>query len=157
MDKSPALVDVVLYLRGHSLDPSQVTLMLGTEGSKTRVKGEKWQTSTNKEVVAKIGLWTLDAKADSQSLSDQISWLRDKLSSATCPPLSIPGVEQAEVSVFIELGSNDEGDGDFESELTSQDLQWLGSLGVSISFKLTHSATSDNQAQKSTDKVPGSN
>ena len=138
MDKSPALVDVVLYLRGHSLDPSQVTLMLGTEGSKTRVKGEKWQTSTNTEVVAKIGLWTLDAKADSQSPSDQISWLRDKLSSATCPACSIPGVQEVELSVFIALGSNDRGGGDYEFRLSPEDLTWISGIGATVSFALTY-------------------
>ncbi|MES2534445.1 MAG: DUF4279 domain-containing protein [Pseudomonadota bacterium] len=139
MNNSNSTVDVVLYLRGHSLDPTMVTSMLGTSGSKTRVKGEKWQTSTNQEVTAKIGLWTLDAKADSSSLSDQISWLKNKLSLAKCSPLNIQGVEQVEINVFIALGSDDEGDGDYSSQLTAEDLTWLSSFGASLSFKLTHS------------------
>lgn len=140
MDKQP-LVDVVLYLRGDFLNPIQVTAMLGTNGSKMRVKGEKWRTSTNHEVTAKIGLWTLDAKAESTLLSDQISWLKKKLSSAICLPRNIPGVQQAELSVFIGLGSDEEGDGDYESELSAQDLAWLSNLGVSVSFRLTHTRT----------------
>jgi hypothetical protein len=139
MDKSKPLVDVVLYLRGNFLDPEQVTFVLGT---KTRVKGEKWRTSTNKEVTAKIGLWALDSRAESLSLSDKISWFRAKLSSATCSPLSIPGVEQAEISIFIALGSDDDGDGEYESDLNLEDLQWLSGFGVPVSLKLTYSPDS---------------
>jgi hypothetical protein len=137
MDKSEPLVDVRLYLRGDLLDPAQVSYLLGAEGSKMRVKGEQWRTSTNHEVTSKIGLWVLDAKADSHSLSDQIAFLREKLGLAKCSPLQIPGVQEAEICVFVALGSDDEGDGDYESELTSEDLSWLSGLGASVSFKLS--------------------
>jgi hypothetical protein len=86
MDQTGPLVDVSLFLHGESLDPAQVTLMLGTEGSQTRSKGEKWRTSTGHEVTAKTGLWSLSASRESMSVRDQLSWLRQKLSSATCPP-----------------------------------------------------------------------
>ena len=138
MDESEPLVDVSLILRGERLDPAQVTSLLGVAGSKMRRKGEKWRTSTNHEVTAKIGLWTLDAKRESMVLHDQVSWLRQQLGSATCSPLRIPGVEMAEIDVFIALGSNDHGGGDYESELTPEDLAWISSLGVPVSFTLTY-------------------
>ena len=138
MDQTEPLIDVSLLLHGESLDPEKVTLMLGTEGSKTRSKGEKWRTSTDHEVTAKTGLWTLDANRGSMSVHDQLSWLRQKLSSATCPPSRIPGVQNAEISVFIALGSNDHGGGDHEFQLTLEDLAWISSLGATISFALTY-------------------
>jgi hypothetical protein len=133
------LVDIVLYLRGHALNPAEVTLMLGIEGTTMRSKGMRWKTSTNKEVVANIGLWELASQANSLSLSDHISFLKKKLEHSICVPSQIPHVEQVEISVFIGLASDDEGDGDFVSELTNNDLQWLASLGGDVSFKLTYS------------------
>lgn len=138
MDKTEPLIDVSLILHGDTLDPAKVTLMLGTQGSKTRSKGEKWRTSTNHEVTAKTGLWALDASRESMSVRDQLSWLRQKLNSATCQPSRIPGVEYADISVFIALGSNDHGGGDHEFQLTLEDLAWISSLGVTISFALTY-------------------
>ena len=72
------------------------------------------------------------------SVRDQLSWLRQKLNSATCQPSRIPGVEYADISVFIALGSNDHGGGDHEFQLTLEDLAWISSLGVTISFALTY-------------------
>ena len=138
MDESEPLVSVSLILRGDRLDPAQVTSMLGIAGSKMQRKGEKWRTSTNHEVTAKIGLWILNAKMESMVLHDQVSWLRQQLGSATCLPLLIPGVEMAEIDVFIALGSNDHGGGDYESQLTPEDLAWISGLGVPICFALTY-------------------
>lgn len=132
------LVDVVLYLRGHSLDPAQVTAMLGVDGSKTRKRGDRWYTKTHKEVVAKIGLWKLEAQADSRSVSEKIGWLRQKLSSAKCSPVDIPGVQDVEVSVFVALGSNVEGAADYETMFTVEDLAWLSSIGATVSFLVTY-------------------
>jgi hypothetical protein len=139
MKQSTPLVDVVLYLRGHDLDPQLVTFNLGVEGSKMRLKGEKWRTSTNHEVIAKIGLWTLSSNNKFFSLSENISWLKEKLQFAKCMPKNILGVEQVELSVFIALASDDEGDGNFESALTEQDIIWIRNIGAAMSFKLTHS------------------
>jgi hypothetical protein len=138
MDQTKPLVDVSLFLHGDSLNPAQVTLMLGTEGSKTRSKGEKWRTSTDHEVTAQTGLWSLSASRESMSVRDQLSWLRQKLSSATCTPSRIPGVQYADIDVFIALGSNDQGGGDHEFQLTLEDLAWISSLGTTISFTLTY-------------------
>jgi hypothetical protein len=132
------LIDVALYLYGNLLNPTQVTSMLGAKPSKTRVKGEKWYTSTNKEVVPKIGVWELTAESQSQSLSDKIAWLRQRLDSAVCSPLNISGVEKVEVSIFVALGSNNEGALDYNSELTSKDLAWLSSIGAIVSFSITY-------------------
>lgn len=138
MYQTEPLIDVSLILHGESLDPAKVTLMLGTQGSTTRSKGEKWRTSTNHEVIAKTGLWALDASRELMSVRDQLSWLKQKLSSAICPPSRIPGVQYANLSVFIALGSNDHGGGDHEFQLTLEDLAWISSLGATISFALTY-------------------
>ncbi|WP_084085257.1 DUF4279 domain-containing protein [Cupriavidus sp. USMAA2-4] len=131
MEISKSLVDVFLLLRGDAIDPDLVTEMLGVAATKSRVKGELWQTSTKHEVAAKIGFWSLDSDAHSSSLSDHISCLRSKLEAARYLPLQIPGVDYAEISIFVAI-SDRNGGGSYESELTSVDLEWLGRLGVKI-------------------------
>jgi hypothetical protein len=60
------------------------------------------------------------------------------LISATCTPLSIPGVEEAEISVFIALGENDRDGGDYAAKLTADNLAWLSSLELPMSLTLTY-------------------
>lgn len=140
LEKSPPLVDVTLFLRGDLLDPAQVNSMLGIDGLKTRIRGEKWRTSTNFEVIAKTGLWTLTAQSKSEFLSDHISWFRQKLSSAQCSPSAVPGVCEVEMSIFVALGSNGRGGGDFESKLAVDDLVWLGNIGATLSLSFVYVA-----------------
>lgn len=134
----PPLIDVSLYLYGDYLDPKQVNSMLCIEPSKARVKGEKWYTCTNKEVVTKIGFWELTSKSKAASLSDQIDWIRQRLDTAICSPSNIPGVEKVEISIFLALGSNNEGALDFNSEFTLENLVWLSSIGATVSFSITY-------------------
>ncbi len=112
--------------------------MLCIEPSKARVKGEKWYTCTNKEVVTKIGFWELTSRSKAASLSDQIDWIRQRLDTAICSPSNIPGVEKVEISIFLALGSNNEGALDFNSEFTLENLVWLSSIGATVSFSITY-------------------
>ena len=137
MDESKPLVGVSLLLHGDQLDPDQVTIKLGVNASKSRHKGETWRTITNNEVTPKTGFWSLAAKKESMELHDQISSLRQQLSSATCSPLCIPGVENAEISVFIALGNNERGGGDYQCKLTAADIAWIDGLEVPVTFTLT--------------------
>ena len=131
---SMPLVDVALYLRGDSLDPVQVTSILGVTASKMRKKGEKWYTCTNKEVTAKTGIWKLASCADSTSLADKMCWLRQQLATAKQFPLDIRGVQEVELSIFVALDSDKDGAADYESELSKDDTVWLGKIGATVSF-----------------------
>jgi Domain of unknown function (DUF4279) len=138
MDEKSALVDSFLVLRGDQLDPEMVTSLLGVKGSKTRKKGEPWLTSNNHEITPKIGVWTLDASRESMSLNDQISSLKKQLESAKSSPLDIPGVDSGELCVFVALGSNDHGGGEYKSELSPDNVAWISRLGVPVSIELTY-------------------
>jgi hypothetical protein len=85
-----------------------------------------------------VGFWELTARAESTSLSDQILWLRQRLASAKCSPSDIPGVQEVEISIFVALGSDDEGAVDYESQFTAGDLAWLSSIGATVSFSFTY-------------------
>jgi hypothetical protein len=135
---SKPLVDVALYLRGDGLDPVQVTSMLGVTASKARQKGEKWYTSTNKEVTAKTGIWKLVSCADSTSLADKIYWLRQQFATAKKFPLDILGVQEVELSVFVALDTDMDGGADYESEISKDDTMWLGEIGAIVSFSFCY-------------------
>lgn len=138
MSEKNALVDSFLVLRGDQLDPEIVSSLLGVKGSKMRKKGEPWRTSNNHEITPKIGIWTLDANRGSMSLHDQMSSLKKQLESAKCSPLDIPGVDSGELCVFVALGSNDHGGGEYKCELSPDDLVWISGLGVPVSIELTY-------------------
>jgi hypothetical protein len=138
VSKSASLVSVWISIRGDHLNPGEATSLLGTSGTNMRSRGEKWMTPGNQEASAKTGVWTLDPNLDSQSLSDQISYLKDKLSHSKCFPMKIPGVQAAEITVFIALGSNDHGGGDYSGCFSHDDLVWLANLGLPVSFALTY-------------------
>lgn len=135
------LIDVRLILRGETLDPVHVTTLFGTGASDSRVKGATTHTSSGKDIIFKTGLWALNASSAGLSISDQLRWLKEQLASATVKPADIPGVQAVEISVFVALGSNDRGGGDFEFQLSPQELTWLSNLGVPISFAFAYVPT----------------
>lgn len=132
------VLDVGLYLRGIDLDPAVITSTLGIAPSKSRVTGEKWITSSKREVTAKVGLWFLDTTTDSPLLRDRLAWLIQQLDRFDGGLTSIPGVQDAEISVFIALAENDRGGGDYEFDLTAEDLASISRLGVPLKFSITY-------------------
>lgn len=136
--KSKPILDVGLYLRGSDLNPEVVTSALGVDASKSRVRGEKSLTSTNQEITAKTGLWFLDISTESSSLRDRLAWLTQELGRFSGSLTSIPGVQEAEISVFIALADNDRGGGEYEFDLGPTDLASVSKLGAPITFAITH-------------------
>ena len=131
------VVDVVLYLYGTSLDPVTVSANLGVEASKARISGEKWVTSSGKTVTTKTGFWSLETDRKTPSISAQVQTLKEKLKFARDPPSAIPGVDRAELDIFVAMQSSDEPKR-YTSSLTVDDLLWLSSLRISLTFDLAY-------------------
>lgn len=145
MSHSKPLVDVSLILKGEELDPMQVTSLLKVKGTKMRKKGQTWRTSTNHEVTAKIGVWTLHANRESMDLHDQIASLKRQLGSVTFEPLQVPGVQFAELDVFIAFGSSAGVDDDYKCQLTPDDLSWILGLKVPVSINISYTPETISQ------------
>lgn len=140
MRSSDGVLDVGLYLRGDELDPDAVTALLGINASKARIKGETRHTPTGQQITAKTGVWYLDLNTESGALRDRLALLKRKLGSFGDKLTNIPGVQTAEISVFIALPRNGRGGGDYEFFLTSEDMASVSSLGIPLTFEITYVA-----------------
>lgn len=135
---SPPLIDVALYLRGDALDPALVTAILKVEPTKAHKKDEKRRIASGKEVISKTGLWELTSKEQSTSVSKQLSWIQEKFNFFDNPLFTLPGVEDAELSVFIALGTGKDGAETYEAGLSATQISWLCALGAKLSLTVTY-------------------
>ena len=138
MTNTDGIIDVAFYVYGESLNPMEITKTLGIVPTLSRLKGEKWLTSTGSEVTAKTGVWALDADREAaRSFSDQVRWLRERLG-ATVSLFEVAGVQDVQLDAFIALAHNQRGGGDYASQLTPEDLAWLANIGARFNFTLTY-------------------
>ena len=69
-------------------------------------------------------------RAAAKSVSDQIRWLKDKLSSSNCVPGDIRGVELIVIDVFVAKSANGQGEGKYSLTLGAAELGWVKSIGA---------------------------
>jgi hypothetical protein len=136
--KTNIIISVSLYLRGANLDPKLVSEKLGINPSSAQYKGEKKITSTNREYVAKIGVWELDADTKSPALSDHLDQLTSMINTQGIAIRSIAGVDEAYIDIFIAADANEDGGGTLEFELNKENIAALERLGLPIHYTVTH-------------------
>lgn len=117
MSNSKYFYKVAVYIKGDGLDPSDLTAKLKIEPTQSHRKGDKWLTSTNREVIEKTGLWSLSADTDSRELSDIINELSSMLKFDGVSMTHISGVEEAYLDIFIAADADDTGGGGVNSSL----------------------------------------
>jgi hypothetical protein len=132
-------VMIAIYLKGDRLDPSSVSTLLGVAPSQAHYKGQKWLSSTSREVVAKTGLWVLRIEKDSDTidLKEMIGEIGDKFRGRTTALKSLPDVVEAYVDVFIASEADNEGGGTCAFELSERNLAALTSLELPVQFTLS--------------------
>jgi hypothetical protein len=128
MDNDDAEFTVAVRLYGHALVPATVTENIGIVPSFARAKGDKSLTRPS-QVPAKIGVWSLEGKARTISLQDQVSELAAKLAGYGKPLLTIPGVEEGHTDLFITGGRVQEG---YFFEMTPETLSKLSQIGLPV-------------------------
>ncbi len=136
MTEEAMKLDIAIYLRGDELEPSSVTTLLGVQPTRAQYKGQKSVTSTNREVIAKTGMWVLAATTTSADLSELISELAEKVGAKGSSLKEIAGVQDAYVDVFIAVDAEEDGGGNCEFQLASQDIVTLETLGLPIRFSV---------------------
>jgi Domain of unknown function (DUF4279) len=88
-----------LYLNGEQLDPVALSALLGVTPSETRTRGQTRVLRSGHSVVAKLGVWHLNAKG--RSPSECVSALVTRFG-GRLPDLShLPGVEDAYLDMFV--------------------------------------------------------
>jgi Domain of unknown function (DUF4279) len=127
-------LDVMLYIRGHNLDPDYVSELLGLEPTKKQFKGEKRRTSTGHVFVAQIGLWALAAESGSTDLSSLVDELALKICKNGISVSDIKGVEESYLDIFIAVDADDHGEATCEFQLDDRGFKSLVRMGVSARF-----------------------
>ena len=121
--RSSDYIQVGLYVRGETLDPERVSSELGIAPTDSQYKGKRSATSTERLVVAKLGVWSLVVESDTGLLSDQLDILlaRMPMGDISAPIYKIPGVEEAYIDIFVDRIGNERTEG-CQFELSRQNL-----------------------------------
>lgn len=127
--KDPKIV-ISIYLRGNQLEPDYISNILGIQPSESQKKGELRPCS--KQVIAKIGVWSLVAQTDSRAIHDHIDELLGVIGTVQARLNQIDGVEDAYLDIFIAL--DDEGTRTAECRLSEKHLEELSRLGLCVHF-----------------------
>lgn len=134
MSVSRYLYKVAVYVKGDDLDPSELTAKLNIEPSQSHRKGDKWLTSTNREVVEKTGLWSLSVDAGSRELSDIIHELALMLKIGKASMMPISGADEAYLDIFIAADADDTGGGACEFDLNEKCIRSINELRLPVRF-----------------------
>src|SRR5438046_1272371 len=134
MAKPKYLLDVSICLNGDALDPARISELLGVTATTSRRKGEKRFIPSNREVVAKIGVWILLIEKDLNTidLPPIVEELVEKIGAKRTALSRIPDVDNAYVDVFIATKSESDGGGTCEFELSAQNVAALKELGLPV-------------------------
>ncbi len=136
MMKSDYKIEVAIYLKGNELDPAHVSQVLGISPSKSQYKGEKKITSSNREIVAQIGLWSLMIAVDSKDLSKIITGLTSKVEVDGYTLAEITGVQEAYLDIFMAMDAEEDGGGTCEFQLSEENITTLEKLKIPIRFTI---------------------
>lgn len=136
MNYSENKIDVTLYLRGDELEPTTVSAILGVVPSKAHCKGDVTFTSTNREVVARTGLWSYAVKSKDKNISQMFTELNKDMGDVYHKVSQIKGLSEAYVDVFVAIDSVPEIGGTFEFELIPEAVTALNSLGIPVRFTI---------------------
>jgi len=128
--------EVALYLRGHDLDPSHVSSVLGIKPTLSQHRGERHITSTNKEFVTKLGVWAIVSQEESANLSRFIERIGHELGALDHSLNEIGGVEEAYLDFFVSMSANEDGGGECKFELDRCSTEVIRKLGVPVHFTI---------------------
>jgi Domain of unknown function (DUF4279) len=131
MSSQECKFDVTMYVRGDALDPNIVTAALGVAPSTSQRKGGN---KADREFVAKIGVWALEAEKQSNNLDDLVQELSSKISAAGSALTAIQGVDEAYLDVLVTTLADDDGGGTCEFRLAPETTQALAVIGVPARF-----------------------
>lgn len=134
MSEKP-IFSVSLLIHGNSLNPSEITKVLGTTPTKERVKGQVMNSPHHDTTwIAKGGLWALDTKSIFESddplehlnfVLGQIEYDRGKIS-------DIEGVDRA--FIYIGAFSSEDEKTALEFDIPCEKLKRMCDLGLHFEF-----------------------
>ena len=134
-----------LYLRGNALDPCDITAILGISPDYQQVKGESVPSSAGRAITRTIGVWSIKVDAASENIAEPLAEFFTRLNGLiewgarnSSTLLSLPGVDEGYVDMFV-CGSLDTDDqGKVEVEIQPDQVALLAKLHLPlrITFEL---------------------
>jgi hypothetical protein len=136
MTTSDKKVIASLYLKGHALDPAEVTQALRVRPTASHTRGELHQTSSGREFVTKTGLWSLVVDRDQAEVSDVLEALLAFLGKQSVL-VNLPGVQEAYFDVFVAYSSDEDGEGTCAMDISPAQLNALSHYGLPVRFTVS--------------------
>ena len=138
MSISDKKVVVSLYLKGHDLNPQEITEALGVTPSVSHGRGEAQRTSSGREFVTKTGVWGLVIDKDPAEVSDVVASLIATLGQQEGVVFAkLRQVQEAYFDIFVAADSDEDGEGTCEMEFTDLQVKALSQYGLPIRFTVS--------------------
>lgn len=99
-------------------------------------KGERRTTPTGAQYNTRIGLWALHVDEDTTDLAAVIDKVTAQFEGKPVAFGQVAGVEEAFVDVYVAVGTEEDGGGKCEFELTEGTVRALHRLGVPVKFTI---------------------
>ncbi|MCL2872072.1 MAG: DUF4279 domain-containing protein [Betaproteobacteria bacterium] len=130
-------VTIGVYFLGNNLLPEEITNTLKIEPTYSKKKGDRWNSSTGEEIVAKIGCWELYArhKAASENLADQIRFIVESLGDKIGNLEKVEGIDRAFINIFYSLETHPDSR-TVEVDFSAKELMSLTSLGLPVQITI---------------------
>ncbi len=125
---------VGVYLYGAELSPDEVSRLVGAEPTKSWKKGEGRKTKSSIGViVAKTGLWKLQAVTRSSKLEDHIDELLNKFHMTSYKSFSdLPGVDAAKLDIYALCETTKPYSSQVLVRLSKMHMEKLSELGLIV-------------------------
>jgi hypothetical protein len=134
MSDTKAKLILAIYIKGVSLDPTEITRLLGIAPSKSQHFGQQRLTSTMLPIAAKTGLWAYFVESDTATVVDLVHQFVERFKNCTQKLNMLPNADEAYLDLFIAHDDDLDGGGEYFFELAHKDLLLLGQFGLPVRF-----------------------
>lgn len=134
MSDTRAKLTLAIYLKGISLDPTEITSLLGIAPSKSQYFGQQRLTSTMRPVVAKTGLWAYLIESDTSTVAELVQQFAERFKGCTQKLNALPNADEAYLDLFIAHDGDADSGGEYFFELAPNDILLLGQFGLPTRF-----------------------
>ena len=134
MSDTKAKLTLAIYVKGVSLDPIEITSLLGIDPSKSQHFGQQRLTSTMRSIVAKTGLWAYLVESDTATVAELVHQFAERFKDCTQKLNTLPNADEAYLDLFIAHDGDLNNGGEYFFELAHNDVLLLGQFGLPVRF-----------------------
>lgn len=134
MIDTKAKLILAIYIKGPSLDPIEITKLLGIAPSKSQHFGEQRLTSTMRPLVAKTGLWAYAVESETSTVAELVRQLAEQFKDCVQKLNSLPNADESYLDLFIAHDGDLDSSSEYFFELAGNDVSILGQFGLPVRF-----------------------